>query len=98
MSTRCPGHGRHWYSFTGMPGYRCPVCIRCGNPNPRPLSDAEMGEMIQLRADHQIGSWISVWPDARPAFQAAIDAWLARQETLRRKTRDILAEIGEQKA
>ena len=49
MSGHCPGHGRHWYSFHGQPGLRCPVCVRCGNPNPRPLREPDWDVLLSYR-------------------------------------------------
>jgi hypothetical protein len=72
--TACPGNARHWFSFYGMPGYRSPVCVRCGTPNPRPLTAAEWDELLQLRDDPGLRRWVTVWPDARAAFTAALDA------------------------
>lgn len=57
-----------------MPGYRSPVCVRCGTPNPRPLSEAEWDELLQLRADPQLRRLVSVWEPARPSYTAALDA------------------------
>lgn len=38
--TRCPGNGRHWFSFHGQgTGRRSPVCVRCLAPNPRWTAD-----------------------------------------------------------
>lgn len=56
-----------------MPGYRSPVCVRCGAPNPRPLTDAERDELLQLRADPQLRRSVSVWEPARLAYTAALD-------------------------
>lgn len=66
MTARCPGHARHWYSFYGMPGYRSPVCVRCSEPNPRPLSAGEWDELMSRR--EQRGR------PFRPAIEAAITA------------------------
>lgn len=38
---RCPNRTRHWFSLHGMVGVRSPVCVRCGAPNPRPLTADE---------------------------------------------------------
>jgi hypothetical protein len=39
--SRCPGHGRHWFTYYGAPGSSAPVCQRCGAENPgyRPEDD-----------------------------------------------------------
>jgi hypothetical protein len=50
---RCGGLGgaaRHWFSFYGMPGFRSPVCRRCGAPNPVPLTEDEWADLAAYRA------------------------------------------------
>jgi hypothetical protein len=42
---RCPGHGRHWFTIHGVVGLRTPRCIRCGTPNPKPLTNDEWAEL-----------------------------------------------------
>jgi hypothetical protein len=42
---RCPGHARHWFAPYGHPGLRLPKCIRCGAPNPRPLTTDDWQEL-----------------------------------------------------
>jgi hypothetical protein len=69
----CPGNFRHWFSFYGWPGFRSPVCVRCGAPNPRPLGETEWGDLIAYLDDSQVRGPF-VWPDARAAFEAAITA------------------------
>lgn len=44
---KCPGHMRHW--FTLGVGIRTPVCVRCGAPNPRKLTDDEWDELRGCR-------------------------------------------------
>lgn len=41
MTTRCPGHARHWFAYYGRPGTSSPTCRRCDSPNPnyRPDDD-----------------------------------------------------------
>jgi hypothetical protein len=39
----CPGHARHWFSI--MVGVRAPVCVRCGHPNPKPLTEQDWEEL-----------------------------------------------------
>jgi hypothetical protein len=46
----CPGHGRHWFALHGQVGLRSPVCVRCGAPNPRPLSEGELRELREFAA------------------------------------------------
>ena len=41
----CTGGWRHWYSVPREVGLRSPVCVRCGHPNPRPLTDGEWAEL-----------------------------------------------------
>lgn len=50
MKTKCPGHGRHWFSLWGAVGVRTPTCQRCGAPNPRPLTPAELREYEAVTA------------------------------------------------
>lgn len=54
--SRCPGHARHWFSVYagydgGGPGIRSPTCVRCGAPNPRPLTADEQAEYDDLIAE-----------------------------------------------
>jgi hypothetical protein len=46
IRANCTGGGgvRHWFTLHGHVGVRAPVCQRCGAPNPRPLTDAELAE------------------------------------------------------
>jgi hypothetical protein len=66
---RCTGGARHWFSLAGLTGVRTPVCVRCGEPNPRKLSDAEWADLAYWRGhrylskpveialrEHQVGS------------------------------------------
>jgi len=45
---KCPGHMRHWFAPHGIPYVRSPRCVRCGAPNPRPLSDEELDELAAI--------------------------------------------------
>jgi hypothetical protein len=45
---RCPGHQRHWYSIHGQAYLRSPVCVRCGHPNPKPLSDDDWRALVDF--------------------------------------------------
>lgn len=61
--SRCPGHGRHWYTVHGAVGLRSPVCVRCGDPNPRPLSEDEWAELtgfaaLEAKAGYPLGGAI----------------------------------------
>lgn len=49
MSTPCAGAARHWFSFYRQPGLRSPACVRCGTPNPRPLTKDEWDTLLQHR-------------------------------------------------
>lgn len=56
MASRCPGRMRHWRIVQFTVGMRAPVCIFCGSPNPRPLTEAEWREVIGWANHHQVGS------------------------------------------
>ena len=43
----CPGHGRHWYTVRGHVGVRSPKCIRCGFPNPTPLTTDDWQQVLE---------------------------------------------------
>lgn len=45
---KCPGHHRHWFSVHGQAYLRSPVCVRCGAPNPRPLSEEDLGNLADF--------------------------------------------------
>ena len=79
-------NSRHWFSFYGCPGYRSPVCVRCGAPNPRPLSQAEWDELITLRQDPEARRWMRVWAGAREAYETAVMVYAA----------DELSRLGEE--
>jgi hypothetical protein len=50
MSRFCVGgHARHWFTVWGNPGLRVPACMRCGEPNPQPLTHAQWDELIVYR-------------------------------------------------
>ena len=51
--SRCRGHGRHWFSLWGAVGIRTPTCQRCGAPNPRPLTEEELGEYEAIKASRR---------------------------------------------
>lgn len=36
--------GRHRFTIYGLPGLRTPFCVRCGVPNPRPLTEQQRRE------------------------------------------------------
>jgi hypothetical protein len=66
----CPGHARHWFSVHGQAYLRSPVCVRCGEPNPRKLSDDEMSTLADF--DRHFPMYIG-----RHAHRA-VEAWRAR--------------------
>lgn len=39
-------------------GMRAPVCLFCGSPNPKPLSDDEWNEVIGWAEDYQVGQHV----------------------------------------
>lgn len=49
------GRSRHWRVIRGTVGMRSPVCVCCGSPNPKPLTDDEWRDLIELAKDHNIG-------------------------------------------
>ena len=51
--SRCPGNARHWFAIPGYVGYRSPVCVRCGAPNPRPLSATERRDYDDVMAQRR---------------------------------------------
>jgi hypothetical protein len=64
----CPGRARHWYSLWGHVGFRSPVCVNCGHPNPRPLTDDQWDELIDYRDNLMKG------PFYRQELEDAINA------------------------
>lgn len=48
----CPGYARHWFSIHGQVYLRSPVCVRCGAPNPRALTDEELGDLCTFNRYH----------------------------------------------
>jgi hypothetical protein len=51
-ATKCPGHGRHWFSVHGQAYLRSPVCVRCGAPNPRPLTAEQWVELEEFNGHY----------------------------------------------
>lgn len=43
------GNLRHWFNVYGNPGLRSPICVRCGAPNPRKLTDTELAAYLAYR-------------------------------------------------
>lgn len=57
--SRCPGHGRHWFTLHGVPGGRTPVCVRCGAENPKALKPDEWAELEgMVRDNYRLGSHV----------------------------------------
>jgi len=82
---------RHWFTVWGHPGLRSPVCLHCGAPNPRPLTDQDWAGLINVR-DQRGGPW------PNRGLEQAIADRRAAQRVLAQKTADILREIDEQEA
>jgi len=56
---RCAGfYGRHWFIAPRTIGLRTPVCIRCGSPNPRRLTESEWGDLIDWARDHSVSDHV----------------------------------------
>lgn len=70
--SNCVGFYRHWFSFYRGPGLRSPVCVRCGEPNPRPLTKDEWDALLQHRK-------VRGWPFADP-IENAINAHVEESE------------------
>jgi len=63
--TRCPGYARHWFVTRGTVGLRAPSCIRCGVPNPRPLTQQEQADYDGYRdqlAEIKAAAIEELWP------------------------------------
>lgn len=67
MSTRCPGRGRHWRTAIGTVGLRTPVCVWCGSPNPRPLTDHEWEALIDWSRISSVGDHVRTAIEAHKA-------------------------------
>ena len=67
MASRCPGRMRHWRIAFGTVGLRTPVCIYCGSPNPKPLTDDEWRELIDWSRLQQVGSRVRAAIEAHEA-------------------------------
>ena len=48
MGGRCGHYSRHW--FAPIAYLRTPKCVRCGAPNPRPLTEEEQIEYDEWKA------------------------------------------------
>jgi hypothetical protein len=58
MASRCPGRGRHWRIAPRTVGIRTPVCIYCGDPNPKPLTPGEWETLIDWADHYNVGSHV----------------------------------------
>jgi hypothetical protein len=65
--SRCPGRARHWRIAWRTVGLRTPVCIFCGSPNPRPLTECEWSDLIDWSQDHGVGDYVRSAIEARAA-------------------------------
>jgi hypothetical protein len=62
---RCPGRMRQWRIAFGTVGLRTPVCVFCGSPNPRPLTEAEWRDLADWARDHSVGDHVRTALEAR---------------------------------
>lgn len=58
MAARCPGRVRHWRIAFGTVGMRTPVCVYCGSPNPKPLTENEWAELIDWGNHYRVGDHV----------------------------------------
>jgi hypothetical protein len=70
MPDRCPGRARHWRIAFGTVGLRSPVCVCCGSPNPKPLTDEEWAALIDYASLGNPGRRIREAIEARQAAPA----------------------------
>lgn len=73
MASRCPGRVRHWRIAFGTVGLRTPVCVYCGSPNPKPLTDLEWRELIAWSRNAAVGDRVRAAIEAREAEAVARD-------------------------
>jgi hypothetical protein len=85
----CPGRARHWRILPGTIGGRSPVCIYCGSPNPRPLTEDEWDEAIYMSYTYPSGSFAVLMqaldehtPGWRELERARVEARDARMQYL----------------
>lgn len=69
--TACPGRYRHWRIAWRTVGLRTPVCLYCGSPNPRPLTDGEWADLIDWAEHYSVGDHVRAAIEARQAQRAA---------------------------
>ncbi len=43
------------FTVWGAVGLRSPVCMRCAEPNPRPLADSEWAELVSIETAGTVG-------------------------------------------
>jgi hypothetical protein len=55
----CPGRARHWRIAFRTVGMRTPVCVYCGSPNPKPLSEEEWASLLDWSADNRVGRHVA---------------------------------------
>jgi len=65
MKKGCRGRARHWRIAFGTVGLRTPVCVYCGSPNPKPLTDYEWDDLIGWSQDHNVGDAVRTAIEAR---------------------------------
>lgn len=64
--TYCDGlRARHWRIMPRSVGMRAPVCIHCGSPNPKPLSDEEWVQVIDWAQHYYAGGYVLSAIEAR---------------------------------
>jgi len=51
----------------GTVGMRAPVCVDCGSPNPKPLTDDEWAQVIDWARNHYVGDHVRTAIEAREA-------------------------------
>ena len=69
-AARCPGRVRHWRIAFGCVGLRTPVCVYCGDPNPRPLTDDEWQDLIEWSRVANVGDHVRSAIEQREASRA----------------------------
>lgn len=71
MASPCPGRGRHWRIAFRTVGLRTPVCVYCGDPNPKPLTDLEWQDLIDWSRTRHVGDHVRTAIEAREAQAVA---------------------------
>ena len=70
MADRCPHRARHWRIAFGTVGLRTPVCVYCGSPNPKPLTDDEWAALIDWSQMAAVGDHVRTAIEGRQREQA----------------------------